>query len=108
VLEHIADLKPVFQKMKKLLTPGGKIYLGELHPFKQYSGSKARFETTEGTQVVPCFNHHITDFTKAAEEAGLQLNRMEEFFDNDDRNQIPRLLTLLFQERQTANADFIR
>ncbi len=42
------------------------MYIGELHPFKQYAGSKARFNTEAGEQVVNCYNHHITDFTDAA------------------------------------------
>ncbi|MFM1972491.1 MAG: hypothetical protein RL185_1173, partial [Bacteroidota bacterium] len=56
----------------------------------------ARFETETGTQVVTCFNHHITDFTNAATAFGFKLLQMEEQFDADDRNQIPRILNLLF------------
>jgi len=43
ILEHIDVLQPVFDKAFKSLQPGGKVYIGELHPFKQYSGSKAKF-----------------------------------------------------------------
>jgi ubiquinone/menaquinone biosynthesis C-methylase UbiE len=96
VLEHIELLQPVFEKAAAVLKPGGYLYISELHPFKQYSGSKARFETENGTQVVTCFNHHITDFIDAAQEANMQLVNMKEYFDDDDRNNIPRLLTLLF------------
>ncbi|HLO38009.1 MAG TPA: class I SAM-dependent methyltransferase, partial [Lacibacter sp.] len=63
VLEHIELLQPVFEKVASVLRPGGYLYISELHPFKQYNGSKARFDTEEGTNVVTCFNHHITDFT---------------------------------------------
>ncbi|HTH29905.1 MAG TPA: methyltransferase domain-containing protein, partial [Lacibacter sp.] len=96
VLEHIELLQPVFEKAATVLKPGGYLYISELHPFKQYSGSKARFETENGTQVVTCFNHHITDFIDAAQQANMQLVNMKEYFDDDDRNNIPRLLTLLF------------
>jgi ubiquinone/menaquinone biosynthesis C-methylase UbiE len=96
VLEHIELLQPAFEKAAAVLKPGGYLYISELHPFKQYSGSKARFETENGTQVVTCFNHHITDFIDAAQEANMQLVNMKEYFDDDDRNNIPRLLTLLF------------
>ena len=98
VLEHISGLDHIFKETAAALKPGGHVYIGELHPFKQYTGSKARFETAEGTQVVPCFNHHITDFTKAAEKFGLTLLTINEHFDDNDRNQIPRILTLIFKK----------
>jgi ubiquinone/menaquinone biosynthesis C-methylase UbiE len=98
VLEHIELLQPVFEKTAAVLRPGGYLYISELHPFKQYNGSKARFNTAEGTQVVTCFNHHIADFTDAAKASGLQLLSLTENFDDDNRDAIPRLLTLLFQK----------
>lgn len=99
VLEHIELLQPVFEKAAAILKPGGHLYISELHPFKQYNGSKARFDTAEGTQLVTCFNHHITDFTDAAKENGLTLVSLSEYFDDDDRRNIPRLLTLLFVKK---------
>jgi ubiquinone/menaquinone biosynthesis C-methylase UbiE len=35
VLEHIENLVPVFEKVSKLITRGGYVYIGELHPFKR-------------------------------------------------------------------------
>lgn len=99
VLEHIELLQPVLEKAAAALKVGGHLYISELHPFKQYNGSKARFETEAGTQVVTCFNHHITDFTGVAEKANMELVSIKEYFDDDDRNNIPRLLTLLFRKK---------
>lgn len=99
VLEHIELLQPVFEKAAAVLKTGGHLYISELHPFKQYSGSKARFETEQGTQVVTCFNHHISDFTNAARVTGFQPVTLTEYFDDVDRNNIPRLLTLLFKKK---------
>ena len=98
MLEHIEDLYAVFQKLSKVTASGSQVYIGELHPFKQYAGSKARFETETGTQVLTCFNHHVTDFLQAANASGFQLIQLEEQFDDDDRNQIPRILNLLFEK----------
>ncbi|HUQ96891.1 MAG TPA: class I SAM-dependent methyltransferase [Chitinophagaceae bacterium] len=95
VLEHINNLPPVFANLSHVLQPGGKVYISELHPFKQYSGSKARFETAHGTHVVPCFTHHVSDYTNAAKQAGLEMDLLTEYFDNNDRQTTPRLLTLL-------------
>ena len=98
VLEHIEALEAIFQKAAALLRQGGYLYIGELHPFKQYSDSKARFDTATGTQVVPCFTHHLSDFVQAAKRCGLTLVDMNEYFDEDDRTSVPRVLTLLFKK----------
>jgi SAM-dependent methyltransferase len=98
VLEHIEDLNPIFEHVADCLVPGGLVYVSELHPFKQYSGSQARFETQAGIQLVPCFLHHVSDFVKAAEGAGLFLHTLEEHFDEGDRSQIPRLITFLWEK----------
>ncbi len=96
VLEHIEDLDHIFREAARKTTPGGYVYLGELHPFKQYLGTKARFETDIGTHVVTCFDHHLSDFTQAAIMNGFSIVRVSEFFDNDNRSGIPRILALLF------------
>lgn len=99
VLEHIEHLEPVFREAAQALVPGGYVYVGELHPFKQYTGTKARFDTEQGRQEVPCFNHHISDFLQAAEVNGLELVQLEEHFDDDDRTTIPRVVTFLMRKR---------
>lgn len=101
VLEHIEDLEAIFAKLNKVIQPNGIVYIGELHPFKQYSGSKARFETSEGVQVVTCFNHHITDFVSAAKNNHFELIKINEYFDDNNRNNIPRILTLVFRKSNT-------
>lgn len=98
VLEHIQDLVPVFQKTAEVLKAGRMVYVSELHPFKQYGGTKARFETEEGTHIVECYNHHLSDFCTAGTQAGLTIERIEEYFDDDDRSTIPRILTLVFRK----------
>ena len=98
MLEHIQDLHAVFQKLSKVTATGSHVYIGELHPFKQYAGSKARFETDNGTEVLTCFNHHVTDFIQAATASGYQLIQLEEQFDEEDRSQLPRILNLLFEK----------
>jgi ubiquinone/menaquinone biosynthesis C-methylase UbiE len=98
VLEHIENLDHIFNEVSRLLNPGGYVYIGELHPFKQYTGSKARFDTATGVQVVECFNHHVSDFVRSAGKYGLSLVNINEYFDDDNRNEIPRILTLLFRK----------
>lgn len=99
VLEHIENLEPVFEKAAKVIAAGGYIYIGELHPFKQYTGTKARYDTEEGTQVVSCFNHHVSDFTQAASNNGFSPRLINEYFDDGDRNTVPRILAILLQSK---------
>lgn len=98
VLEHIKDLDPVFRETANALGPGGYVYIGELHPFKQYAGSKARFETAEGVQVVECHTHHISEFIECAGRYGLKLELLKEYFDEEKEIRLPRLLVLLFKK----------
>jgi SAM-dependent methyltransferase len=98
ILEHIADLAPIFRKVADSLKEGGYVYIGELHPFKQYAGSKARFETASGTQVIDCFNHQVSDFTQLPRQYGLTPVLVNEYFDGDDRSGVPRILTVLLKK----------
>ena len=98
VLEHIKKLDHIFKQAADTLVSGGYIYIGELHPFKQYTGSKARFDSEDGRQVLECYTHNISDFTQAAKQHGFRVANINEFFDNNDRTQIPRILTILLQK----------
>ncbi|WP_018477751.1 class I SAM-dependent methyltransferase [Pontibacter roseus] len=98
VLEHIEQLDHVFVEAANALKPGGHVYLGELHPFKQYAGTKARFETEAGRQELICYTHHISDFLQSARKHGLTLVELKEYFDDGDRSQLPRILTFLLRK----------
>lgn len=99
MLEHVEDLGAIFEKVAAVTKPESLVYIGELHPFKQYSGSKARFETAEGTQVLTCFEHHVSDFLSAAFEHNFELIVLNEHFDNVNRTTIPRILTILLRKQ---------
>jgi ubiquinone/menaquinone biosynthesis C-methylase UbiE len=98
VLEHIEDLEHVFKEASALLNVDGYIYIGELHPYKQYTGTKARFETGQGLHVLECFNHNISDFINAAKKFQLAVADIDEYFDNDDKTTVPRILTILLKK----------
>jgi ubiquinone/menaquinone biosynthesis C-methylase UbiE len=98
VLEHIQNIEAVFNKINQVTESGAFVYIGELHPFKQYAGSKARYTTPEGEQIVTCYTHNVSDFIKAANKYDFSLIDLEEWFDDNDRSQIPRILTLLFKK----------
>jgi len=98
VLEHIEKLDFIFEEASKAVSPGGYVYIGELHPFKQYSGTKAKFETAEGLHVLDCFNHNISDFIQPAIQQGFGIENLNEYFDGNDRTTIPRIFTLLLKK----------
>ena len=98
VLEHIEDLNFIFLQAGKVLKQGGLFYIGELHPFKQCQGSKARFDTQNGVFELECFTHNISDFFKAANDNNFTCFDLREWFDDNDKTSVPRLLTMIFKK----------
>ncbi len=99
VLEHIEALTPAIRQAAESLAPGGRIFISELHPFKQYQSSQARFLNADGQEVkVQAYTHHVSDFFGAAGECGLVPVRFNEWWHPDDQaGSVPRLATFLFQ-----------
>lgn len=99
VLEHIENLDFVFREAFEHLTENGHFYVCELHPFRQYAGSKARFESAEGCQVLECFTHNISDYVQAAIENNFSIVRLNEWFDSTGEAKAPRLVSFLFAKK---------
>lgn len=97
-LEHIENLDFVFAEAARVLRENGKFYFGELHPFKQYQGSKARFETGEGVFELECFVHNVSEYFAAAKKNDLSCVEIKEWFDDESETNIPRLLTMIFEK----------
>lgn len=98
ILEHIADLSFVLAEASRSLAAGGQLFISELHPFKQYQGSQARFVRDEVTTLIPAFIHHISDFLAAAAPGGLTLTALNEWWHEADEGKAPRLVTFWFQK----------
>ena len=98
ILEHISSLDFVFQQAHRKLRLDGHFFISELHPCKQYLGSKARYETEDGVQELEVYVHHISEFLRCAQENGFALVDLEEWFDENGGEQTPpRLLSLVFR-----------
>lgn len=96
-LEHIENLAFVFNQAIQKLIKGGYFFISELHPCKQYTGSKARFETKNGIEVLETYTHHISEYLSVAKENGFKLIELNEWFDEDNKNS-PRLISFVFQK----------
>ncbi len=101
ILEHIKNIDFVFKQAKSVLKPGGLFYIGELHPFKQYLGSKAKFETGKGMFELECFIHTVSDYFTCAQQNDFICLKLEEWFDENNKTEIPRVVTFIF-EKNTA------
>ena len=96
ILEHIEDLRCIFREAHRCLIPGGKLFICELHPAKQYEGKRANF-LHEGTRTeIPAYVHHMSDFFSAGVEIGFSLLQMKEWWHKPDRDSPPLLLSFLF------------
>lgn len=98
VLEHIAELPFIFAEAARTLAAGGRFFVCELHPFKQYLGSQANFQRGAASIAIPAFTHHISDFLTAAERAGLRLLSLREWWHAEDQQASPRLVSFMFEK----------
>lgn len=98
VLEHIEDLTPIFAQASQALTEGGLFFISELHPFRQYQGTQARFQNDQGAVFIGAFVHHFSDFLEAAEQNGFLFRTMKEWWHEEDQNKTPRLVSFTFEK----------
>jgi len=98
VLEHIEDLSHIFSETRRSLKAGGQFLVNELHPYRQYKGTKARFEKGEEIVEVEAFVHHISDFVRAAESNSLTLVKLNEYWHEKDIDKPPRLISFIFEK----------
>jgi predicted TPR repeat methyltransferase len=98
-LEHIENLSHIFSEAYKKLVAEGLFFISELHPFKQYLGSKAKFETEDGVNELEVYMHHISEYIQEAEINGFQMIELKEWFDENSKNEIPGLISFVFKKK---------
>lgn len=99
ILEHIEDLTPIFAQAYHKLRKGGIFFVSEFHPFKQYTGSGARYIDEHNNVVnLEVYTHHTADFTKAALSQGFVIQELNEWFDDNNDVGIPRLISFVFKK----------
>lgn len=102
-LEHIEDLNHIFHQAHMKLKNDGLFFISELHPIKQYLGSKAKYSTDNGIEELKVYTHHISEFIENAELNGFELNDIKEWFDVNSNKEIPRLISFVFKKTSNAN-----
>jgi malonyl-CoA O-methyltransferase len=98
VLEHISNLTFVFSEAARVLIPGGRFFVSELHPVRQYLGVQAHFSRDQETTRIEAFIHDVTDFTSAASGNRLSLAALNEWRHAADQSNPPRLISFMFRK----------
>lgn len=98
-LEHIENLYFICAQAQQKLQGGGKFYLCEYHPFKQYTGKKARYETENGIEELETYVHHTSEYLTAAADNGFKLLELKEWFDGEQEDEMPRLVSFVFEKK---------
>jgi ubiquinone/menaquinone biosynthesis C-methylase UbiE len=100
VLEHVRDLAPIYAEAARVLAPAGRLFLCELHPYRQLRGGQAHFVDVETNEIVPvtAFQHTVSEYVNGALDAGFTLRALGEWLeDGAPAEAPPRLLSLLFE-----------
>ena len=97
-LEHIRNLNHIFTQAHTQLKDNGLFFLCELHPFKQYTGTKAQYETIDGTEELEVYTHHTSEYIECAKKNGFKLIEINEWFDDVAKKAIPRLISIVFKK----------
>jgi SAM-dependent methyltransferase len=77
-LVHVADLGPAIAELARVVRPGGRIVISDVHPVLVMLGWQAQFATTDGRGYMRLQHHLVSDYVEGALAAGLVVAAMEE------------------------------
>lgn len=98
VLEHVQNLDFAVSEMARICRPDGHLVIIEMHPALLLKGISAHFRDPKtGKDIRPrSVGHQMSNFIMAAVRAGLTVEDVKEFFDQDSNATWPLLLTMKF------------
>jgi ubiquinone/menaquinone biosynthesis C-methylase UbiE len=99
VLEHVADLASVYSEAARVLRPGGRLWLCELHPERQRRGGQAHFVDADSGEIVrvAAYVHTVAEYVNGGIAAGLTLRALGEWLEEGATHGVPpRLVSVLF------------
>jgi SAM-dependent methyltransferase len=78
-LVHLPDLAPAMHEFARVLRPGGRLIISDVHAFLVLTGWQAQFATTGDEPGFMRMNCHLpSDYVAAASSAGLRLRSLAE------------------------------
>ncbi|MBN9662141.1 MAG: class I SAM-dependent methyltransferase [Acidobacteria bacterium] len=78
-LEHMRELESPLREAARLVKPGGRIAILEIHPFLSLSGVAAHFQDGAEEIRMPAYPHQFADYLNTAAAYGLQLASCREW-----------------------------
>ncbi|MFD2233502.1 class I SAM-dependent methyltransferase [Phaeospirillum tilakii] len=82
-LEHVGDLAAPLAEARRLLRPGGRVVVIEIHPFLAQGDVQAHFRDGAVVVRMPTFAHRFADHLNAAAAAGLTVAACREWRPRD-------------------------
>lgn len=98
VLEHVENIEDIIKKASGVLGIGNYLFISEFHPFRQYLGKGARYEKEGREILVDSFVHHVSEFFQAGKSNNFELERLNEWKDENSSEALPRLISFLFKK----------
>jgi SAM-dependent methyltransferase len=78
-LVHVSDLAPATREFSRVLRPGGRVIVSDVHPFPILLGWQAQFRTADGALGFIRLNPHLpSDYSRAFASAGLRIRGCDE------------------------------
>jgi ubiquinone/menaquinone biosynthesis C-methylase UbiE len=77
-LVHVPELGPAVEELARVVRPGGRILVSDVHPFLVQLGWQAQFPGDAGRAYMRLHRHRVTDYATAALAAGLRVCGAEE------------------------------
>ncbi len=79
-LEHVETLDVPLASASRILAPGGRVAIFEIHPFLSLGGTAAHFVEADGTEIrMPTYPHTFSTFLNAFARAGLGVESCREW-----------------------------
>jgi len=77
-LVHVADVRQAIAELARVVRPGGRIVVTDVHPVLVMLGWQAQFPTADGRGFMRLHQHLVSDYIGGALDAGLRVASMEE------------------------------